>query len=1345
MDVEQSTTTAPASPANDRSSPVPLETRIGAAVHAWTNELIDVGGRNNLLFYRDLRTGTLDLGAAREPTIEALLAGKPVRLSNLFPDVEQRKDALRRARAIYSKAREHFEEKGIATLFIACGMATWKNPRSTSEPMAPVLLRSAEFHQRGAAQEDFELVLTGEMEVNPILLHVFKSDFARDIAQETLLDRLDGVIDTPWELQEVYSWLATEARMIPGFGVRDRMVIGNFLYAKLPMVRDLDGALSVLAKHDVIASLAGDAEARARLRSRNSDNSSHIDEPDLLRPEEEFLVLDADSSQNLAINKVLRGQDLIIKGPPGTGKSQTIANLITSLLGRGKKVLFVAEKRAAIDAVLQRLAAVGLSDLVLDVHGGGSTRRQIAENLNRALVAMASTPVPRQDGLPAELVKLREKLRDHATAMHTPREPWGISADEAIRRASMIPEDARTDFRIDLKHLEKIDRDQLGVIAEALQTYLDLGGARYPFSPWADAAVDDQAEVESALALVGKTRHVSIPGARDALWRALGETGVSDANDAAAIADRLAIWGALESFLRSVAPAIFELDLDALVVRLAPAKGPLDRIVALITSADYRAARRQVREVAPEARNDAELLAVAETALSLRTRSSQLGSGPIPTVPTNLGAAVEAERQAVTDIGAVAALVGWGDVTTTDRTEIAESLDGLLADRQTLLRAPEFRRTRKTVSSAGVEPLLKTLTSTDKAGPEGVIALIWAWLNSIIERIEVTDPVLATFDADQLRATAHRFATVDREHIARTAARVRRLYAEQGVKERDLHPDESSLVKAQAARKRGHLPLREMFRNAPHALLAVKPCWAMSPLLVSQILPSDRKYFDVVIFDEASQVTPADAVPSIMRGHSVVVAGDDKQLPPTRFFMATQPEDETSSTDEIGELDLVTGFESVLDTLAAILPETRLDWHYRSQDERLINFSNANYYDGRLVTFPGVAGRGSIRHVLAEPSTNPDQRESASKEVEAVVRLVLEHAEQNPAESLGVIAMGITHANRIEEALRGALAARPELDGFFDETRRERFFVKNLERVQGDERDAIILSVGYGKGPDGRLFYRFGPINLEGGERRLNVAVTRARRRMTVVSSFTAAEMDPTRLRGRGPQLLRDYLAYAATSGRTSIRNTDPDPDDGVSTAIAEGLAQRGVPADIRVGESSHAIDVAVRDPQDASTYLLAVETDGSSYQTIPTTRDRERLRAEQLKRLGWQHRRVWGMEWHRDAPGSTERILGQVRAALEGVEDEPLPEPSSPPATEATTASARAPRPPLGAYWKIDDIPPRRLVDLIDWIESDGVLRTEDELVRVGVQELGFQRLGARIDEALRSAIATARKRRGR
>jgi len=503
----------------------------------------------------------------------------------------------------------------------------------------------------------------------------------------------------------------------------------------------------------------------------------------------------------------------------------------------------------------------------------------------------------------------------------------------------------------------------------------------------------------------------------------------------------------------------------------------------------------------------------------------------------------------------------------------------------------------------------------------------------------------------------------------------------------------------------------------------------MSPLVVASVLPPGR-WFDVVIFDEASQIPPAQAVSAISRAHQVVVAGDERQLPPTSFFTSAVDEELSTDNDTLTE-----GFESVLDVLTAALPTRRLSWHYRSLDERLVAFANREMYDGSLVTFPGTGTDPVVRLEPVDGSgvVQPGEEaiESTEAEVARVVELVLEHARTRPQESLGVIALGIKHATRLDDALRRALLEADGVGDFFDEDRPERFFVKNLERVQGDERDAIILSVGYGKTPHGRVLHRFGPLNLEGGERRLNVAITRARRRMTVVSSLLASDLDPTRLKARGAVMLRDYLAYAAegTFPGTGVVGTaahpsavgdtaaaaDLDADDAAGAPGAVGAAETGAPAEpetqpgagsgpdvlpvitggpVRAefarrlrqsglvvheafGGAGHPIDLAVEDPERRGQVLVAVETDGPEYAAMRSTRDRDRLRGEQLERLGWEHVRVWTTDLFRDPARDVSRVHAAVQraAARRAVEEAARPRrvtvaaPSQPQAPTSTAA----------------------------------------------------------------------------
>jgi very-short-patch-repair endonuclease len=522
---------------------------------------------------------------------------------------------------------------------------------------------------------------------------------------------------------------------------------------------------------------------------------------------------------------------------------------------------------------------------------------------------------------------------------------------------------------------------------------------------------------------------------------------------------------------------------------------------------------------------------------------------------------------------------------------------------------------------------------------------------------------------------------------------------------------------------------------------AVKPCWMASPLAVSQLLGGPEQLFDVVVFDEASQVLPEDAVTSILRGRSVVVAGDPNQLPPTQFFAAERDED-----SEPGEE--TEGFESILDVMLAFLPQWTLDWHYRSRDERLIAFSNHYVYDDRLVTFPSASlDDPALSHVLVAQAAGSDREElSSSAEVARVTQLIVEHATTRPDESLGVIAMGIRHSNRIDAELARIRRGRPELDAFFDAHPEEKFFIKNLERVQGDERDAIILSIGYGKDSSGKLPYRFGPLLTEGGFRRLNVAVTRAKKRASLVSSFSHMDMEPGRSSKRGVEMLRQYLQYASTGGEV-FGDGGPSPVERneFEIQVQTALERAGLRIAPQFGASRYRIDMAVQHPDQPGRCVLAVECDGATYHSSPTARDRDRLRQEHLEARGWRFVRIWSTDWFTRRDEEITRVLEAYQKAVEnGRPQAPnvdRPSAATPgPARSSVARSARGQRPHVPRNQPITEYSIRQRADLAGWIRSDGRLRTDEEMVEAMMAELGFERRGKRIEAALREAIQIGR-----
>ncbi|MGC8732721.1 MAG: AAA domain-containing protein, partial [Halothiobacillaceae bacterium] len=647
----------------------------------------------------------------------------------------------------------------------------------------------------------------------------------------------------------------------------------------------------------------------------------------------------------------------------------------------------------------------------------------------------------------------------------------------------------------------------------------------------------------------------------------------------------------------------------------------------------------------------------------------------------------------------------------------------------------------------------------------GVAAEHWlarfehVWLSSALEQALATDPALASFNGRTHEQVIEEFKRLDRECVRLAAQRVRRLHAERAIDAMNRHFDQADLVRREAAKKSRHIPLRELLARAPDVLTRIVPCWVASPLSVSKLLDGSRRHLDLVVFDEASQILPEEAIPALYRAEQVVVAGDRHQLPPTTFFAtAVEGEDEILDGNEMDKpAAAISGFESLLDTLEAFLPNWLLEWHYRSQDERLITFSNTHIYTGRLVTFPSARGREAIRHILVphDPALG-GQEESASREVEEVVRQVLLHAETRPHESLGVITMGIKHANRVQAALDRSLDLRPDLSDFFSLDREERFFVKNLETVQGDERDAIILSIGYGKAANGDLPHRFGPLTQDVGYRRLNVAVTRAKRRMCVISSFSHDEIDLNRSGSRGVQLLKAYLEYAASGGRRlpEEENAGEVGLNAFEADVRDALEARGVKTRPQFGASRYRIDLVAMHPEKPGRPVLAIECDGASYHSSATARDRDRLRQAHLQRLGWRFHRIWSTDWFYHREQEIERAIAAYEEAVRWAD---LSDANTRPsqatggaqpvrqAQQQPVARPRGPRPPVPVRETIDQYSDRELLQIARWIASDGLLRTDEEFIREIFDTLPFKRLGRRIEERLKGVVKDLRRGTGR
>lgn len=459
---------------------------------------------------------------------------------------------------------------------------------------------------------------------------------------------------------------------------------------------------------------------------------------------------------------------------------------------------------------------------------------------------------------------------------------------------------------------------------------------------------------------------------------------------------------------------------------------------------------------------------------------------------------------------------------------------------------------------------------------------------------------------------------------------------------------EFGIIRREMEKKTRHKPLRQLLKEAPNAIPQLTPCFLMSPLSIAQYLPIDMKPFDVVIFDEASQITVWDAIGAIARGRQAIVVGDPKQLPPTNFFNSGQSPDEDSDVEE----DL----ESILDEmLASNIPTVNLSWHYRSRHESLITFSNHRYYNGNLITFPSPSTQDTAVNLLyingkyerSIAQVNRDEAQAIVKEIES--RLL---DSGGPKQTIGVVTFNQKQQSLILDMLDAARRARPELDQFFSEDLIEPVFVKNLEAVQGDERDVILFSTTFGPDAEGKLSMNFGPLNKNGGERRLNVAITRAKHELKVFTSLRSEQIDLSRTAALGVRDLKHFLEFAEThhtaSNADDSQVSSEDSAHGIESAIARELTAKGWNVRLNVGVSRFRVNIAVVHPNNPSRYLAGIECDGATYQSSSTARDRDIVRESVLRSLGWQTLRVWSLDYWIDPETAISKLDSQLRGILE-------------------------------------------------------------------------------------------------
>ena len=1338
-------------------------------------------------------------------------------------------------RESFRQAKLSIEEQGVNILYLSLGMLKWyESDSSSTERRAPLVLIPVQLTQSNL-RENFKLTWTkDEIEPNLSLDAKLKQDFNVRLPEMPSEDDLD-----------VDDYLAKVERSVAKQGrwsvEQNEIHLNFFSFSKLLIYKDLDPTSwpegNQPADHSLVQQLFG-SDGFAPQPPSEFDEDGH-DGGDLgeagLHP-----VVDADSSQTLAVLDAMNGRNLVIQGPPGTGKSQTITNLIGEALARGKTVLFVAEKMAALEVVKRRLDTVHLGDACLELHSHKTNKRAVLEDLERTL------SLGRPNSGPAEedrllLEESRNRLNNYSKAVNTPVEKSELTPHELVGRIEQLGADGLVieGQGLPVRDVVSWNPENFALRRELVREMQDLVRAigkpcqhlwwtcgRLHFVP---------TEVNLIREVVGEVSAALHRLERDAeaLGKALrreivfGEMKREDPERMIRHARRLmeapsllgadhrnpgwatdserinALAGAAHRYteIRSKHEEVLmpeAWDQEVLAERQAlvaygnkmwgfiirPFRDARQKVRGLCRGEAPQTIPEQIELVdailkAKRLRNDMEesknLVAQMFPGLALGNRVETYRSfamavdwlvglhrdkteglldtvihdllDDIPDRP-KLEAAAGALECRMRELDRSLVALAGAIEQRGDRLTPGEKLDErTYGDMATWLRNAHdrvpsvhdivrFNQLEKRATEVGIAEVAEAAASLEDAARQltGLFehACYSAWLDlAFRER-----PALAEFDGATHTAIVERFRELDMAQFHHNRA----LIAERHWQQLPRHQGGGQLgiLKREFQKKTRHLPIRRLMKDAGRAIQSIKPVFMMSPLSIAKYIPPGSVVFDLVVFDEASQVRPVEALGAIIRGNQGIVVGDSKQLPPTSFFdkMGDDDEEEASQTADL---------ESILGMFCAQgAPERMLRWHYRSRHESLITVSNHEFYDDRLVVFPSPdAGKEDTGLIFRHHPEAPYQRKGKNTaEAKTVAKTVMEHARKTPELTLGVAAFSNVQARRIEDEVDILRSKDPSVEEFFAGHPEEPFFVKNLENVQGDERDVILISIGYGKIDNAYLPMNFGPLNRDGGERRLNVLITRAKRRCVVYCNFLGADLDLRRSKARGVEALKTFLEYAQTGLIDVAEITGRGPDSPFEEAVAQKLRTRGHDIEHQVGSAGFFIDLAVRDPSRPGRYVLGIECDGAAYHSTRSARDRDRLRQQVLEGLGWKIHRIWSTDWFRNPDIELGRVeeafhsagADQVTAAPVSTREEvkPLertPEPEVVPSTRPYTVADLDIGPVGIPLHEIDRVTLAGWINQVVAVESPVHLEEATLRIRTAV---GVGRAGSRIREKM-------------
>jgi len=1273
-------------------------------------------------------------------------------LDTPYTDIELRKKLY----SLQNKSRTVFEEQGYPTLYLALGFVQWTENESGKPLKAPLLLLPVDL-ERQKIKENYTLRWTGE---DPVVSLSLSAKFAEqgielpDFGHPDTADEIGAFFDAVEETIQSKGWT-----LCP------EVVLDLFSFKKYVMFKDLDpaswGEEFSIEENPLIDSIFNPKEAPAETA-------------DLPEAGECFNIVDADSSQLAVIREAKAGKNLVVEGPPGTGKSQTIANMIAEMLAAGKTVLFVSEKMAALEVVKRRLDSAGLSRFCLELHSQTAKKVEFIRELERCIQHPTSPAAEPSDT--TKIDALRTELSGYCSELREPIGACGFSPYDlfGIReqyRYEFESSPGRQNYRLpkiaveDAVHITPEDYQAAVSALADIESYLPSilkDGETVSTHPWAEtrpgmilpadrdeihdmtvAYRDGIEKLVCTMRAVSEAAEIPIPRnetdvpvmleicrSLTAGFTASPEILTNRLWDNEDAVERLIVRmqklsETRQKVLGIFSPAIFNRNPARLYSEFM--KYAEKNVISKFFSGDFKRLKEELRAYyngalppdaeilsdLKEARNyltdrdgwvseermyrslfepvwngeetDAALLRkFRDWVLAVRTMMSE-GFITEKTVSRIAEGTLNPEemRQLFTELEDAAKAHSEQSAVLFERLGIDEIPDDItfaqmrrladvwITDIDRLEEWSKFLSYAEVCAGTAAAPVLP-LILTDKIDYDALIpAFLTGYADALLKEAYQARPVLAHFSQMPHEQKIAAFREFDREMVAANAKRLVQIL-DGNIPELFTgasRESEMGVLTGEFNRKRGHMSIRSLMTKSGSLIQKIKPCFMMSPLSVAQYLDPRSVMFDIIIFDEASQVRPEDALGALMRGRQLVVMGDSRQLPPTTFFDQIGGEDFEEEEESTAG---ITDMESLLHVCKQSFVTKRLRWHYRSRHESLIAVSNAEFYDGTLQVFPSPmhdtddVGLSFVH--IADAVYERGKAGVNRGEAKAVAQAVMDYYRRFKDKTLGVATFSTKQQELIRREVDLLLRDNPDVESLMRPENGEHFFVKNLETVQGDERDTMLISIGYGFDENHRLSRNFGPLNQTGGERRLNVLITRARERCVVFANFRGYDLPVDSDTPDGVAALSAFLTYAETRNAAPLsagEEISPDVADLFPETVARMLEDKGYSVARNVGCAGFRIDLAVLHPETEGVYMAGILCDGPFYWSAADTRDRDRLRGQVLEGLGWNLIRIWSPEWFQHPASCTKVLLDFLE---EAAKKEPLKLSAEPeiPAAEA-------------------------------------------------------------------------------